>query len=323
MSLEIDAAKTGVAVYDRSHWGRIEVSDVDRIQFLHNQSTNDFKSLKPGQGCDAVFLTSTARTIDLATAYVLPDSVLLLVSPDTSEKLIKFLDRYIFFADKVKLSEVTAQTAALSLLGPNSNSVLEKLGATEIIGQPYASHCLVNMAGQDVRVAVGSGLAIAGYTLLTEASQAPALLKTLTELGTVPIGDRAWEQLRIEQGRPLPERELTEDYNPLEAGLWHTISFTKGCYIGQETIARLDAYKGVKQQLWGIRLNAVAQPGTVVTLAAEKVGTLTSAIATEQGAIGLAYIRTKADGKPGLQVMVGEQTGELVDLPFVTRSKQA
>lgn len=323
MSLEVDAAKTGVAVYDRSHWGRIEVTDVDRVQFLHNQSTNDFKMLKSGQGCDAVFVTSTARTLDLATAYVLPDSVLLLVSPNTSEKLIKFLDRYIFFADKVKLSEVTAQTAALSLLGPDSDMLLEKLGATEIIGQPYASHCLVNVAGQEVRIAVGSGLSTAGYTLLAEANQAQTLLQTLTDAGAVLMNDRAWEQLRIEQGRPLPERELTEDYNPLEAGLWHTISFTKGCYIGQETIARLDAYKGVKQQLWGVHLQAIAAPGTPITLKSEKVGTLTSAIATEQGAIALAYIRTKANAQPGLEVTVGDQPGALVDLPFLTREKQA
>ena len=92
----IQAAREGVAVCDRSHWGRIQVSEGDRIRFLHNQSTNDFQRLKPGQGCDTVFVTSTARTIDLATAYVMEDAVLLLVSPNRREKLMKWLDQYIF-----------------------------------------------------------------------------------------------------------------------------------------------------------------------------------------------------------------------------------
>ncbi|KAM3094515.1 YgfZ/GcvT domain-containing protein [Phormidesmis sp. 146-35] len=308
-------------VYDRSHWGVIEVSDVDRLQFLHNQSTNDFKSLKPGQGCDTVFLTSTARTIDLATAYILEDSVLLLVSPNMSEKVIKFLDRYIFFADKVKLTDVTQQTSTLSLIGADSEAILKKLGI-EITGQPH-THRLFDGSGVDVRVAIGSGLAKPGYTLITQADQTERLKQALLETGAALISDRTWEQLRIEQGRPLPDRELTEDYNPLEAGLWHTISFNKGCYIGQETIARLDTYKGVKQQLWGVKLSDVVEPGTVVTIADDKIGTLTSQTETDAGVLGLAYIRTKANAAEGMRVTIGTAQGELVDLPFVTREKQA
>ncbi|PSB18934.1 folate-binding protein [Phormidesmis priestleyi ULC007] len=316
------AARSGVALYDRSQWGRIEVSDVDRIRFLHNQSTNDFKILKPGEGCDTVFVTSTARTIDLTTAYVLENSVLLLVSPNLTEKLITFLDRYIFFADKVKLADVTTQTATFSLIGSESHALLEKLGAADLIGQPDASHRLLNLAGQDVRVAIGSGLATAGYTLIADVDRAAALQQSLIEAGAVAISDRTWEQLRIEQGRPMPGHELTDDYNPLEAGLWNTISFNKGCYIGQETIARLDTYNGVKQQLWGVQLNALAEPGTVVMVGAEKVGKLTSILETEKGAIGLAYIRTKANAKAGMQVTINNTQTELIDLPFLTREKQ-
>lgn len=92
----IQAAQAGVALCDRSHWGRILVSDDDRLRFLHNQSTNDFQQLKPGQSCDTVFVTSTARTIDLATAYVTEDAVLLIVSPNRRQSLMEWLDRYIF-----------------------------------------------------------------------------------------------------------------------------------------------------------------------------------------------------------------------------------
>lgn len=310
----LEAAQNGIAICDRSHWGIIQVTDSDRIRFLHNQSTNNFERLKPGEGCDTVFVTSTARTIDLATAYVTDDSVLLIVSPNRHEYLIEWLDRYIFFADKVELGDLAGKKAIFSLIGDKSSDLVAKIGASSIIGQPYGTHQLVNQ----VRVAVGSGLATVGYTLIVPAQEAANMWKMLVEAGAVPMGDRVWEQLRIQQGRPVPDKELTEDYNPLEAGLLQTISFDKGCYIGQETIARLNTYKGVKQQLWGINLNAPADVGSAIMVGEEKVGKLTSIVKRDRGFFGLGYIRTKAGGV-GLKVQVGETTGEVVDVPFLSR----
>ncbi|YAF94387.1 MAG: folate-binding protein YgfZ [Nodularia sp. CChRGM 3473] len=310
----IQAATAGVAICDRSHWGRIRVADDDRIRFLHNQSTNDFQSLKPGQGCDTVMVSSTARTIDLVSAYILDDAVLLLVSPSRREYLIQWLDRYIFFADKVQLTDVTDETSTFSLIGPGSDIIVEKLGAGAIIGQPYGNHLFI--AG-GVIVAVGSGLADPGYTIILPASEKEKLWNQILELGAVELSDRAWETLRILQGRPAPDAELTDDYNPLEVGLWQTISFNKGCYIGQETIARLNTYKGVKQYLWGIRLNAPAQVGSAIAIGDEKVGKLTSYTETTNGYFGLGYIRSKVGGV-GLKVQVGEAEGEIVELPFVS-----
>ena len=317
----IQAAREGVALCDRSHWGRIRVTDEDRIRYLHNQSTNDFQLLKPGLGCDTVIVTSTARTIDLVTAYVLEDAVLLMVSPNRRQYLMDWLDRYIFFADRVQLTDVTDQTATFSLIGPESDALLEQLGAGAIIGQPYATHQPVQVGDGEVRVAVGSGLATPGYTLIVAAGNAAALWSNIVQAGAVPMGDRVWEQLRIEQGRPAPDQELTDDYNPLEAGLWQTISFNKGCYIGQETIARLNTYKGVKQNLWGVRLNAPVEPGSVISVGDEKVGKLTSYTDSDRGSFGLGYVRTKAGGA-GLKVQVGETEGEIVDVPFLTRSPE-
>ncbi|MBW4554556.1 MAG: folate-binding protein [Trichormus sp. ATA11-4-KO1] len=310
----IQAATAGVAICDRSHWGRIRVADDDRIRFLHNQSTNDFLSLKPGKGCDTVMVSSTARTIDLASAYILDDAILLLVSPNRRESLIQWLDRYIFFADKVQLTDVTNETATFSLMGPGSDTIIEKLGAGAIIGQPYGNHLFI--AG-GVIVAVGSGLADPGYTIILPASEKEKVWNQILELGAVELSDRAWETLRILQGRPAPDAELTDDYNPLEVGLWQTISFNKGCYIGQETIARLNTYKGVKQYLWGIRLNAPAQVGSAIAIGDEKVGKLTSYTETTNGYFGLGYIRSKVGGV-GLKVQVGEAEGEIVELPFVS-----
>ncbi len=312
----IASAYQAVALFDRSDWGLIQVSGSDRQRFLHNQSTNEFQKLPPGQGCDTVFVTSTARTIDLATAYMTEDTTLLLVSPSRRQRIMEWLDRYLFPADRVELQDITNSMATFSLMGPGSLALLAPWG---VVGdRPYGSHQLHSIGEIEVRVAVGSGLALPGYTLICDRNDAASLWKLLTDGGAVPLGTQGWEQLRIQQGRPLPDCELTEDYNPLEAGLWHNISFDKGCYIGQETIARLNSYKGVKVQLWGVKLNAPATPGTSVTMAEEKIGTLTSYTETAEGPFGLAYIRTKAGGA-GLQVQVGEATGEVVDIPFVTR----
>jgi folate-binding protein YgfZ len=310
------AAREGVALCDRSHWGLLQISGEDRLRYLHNQSTNDFNRLQPGQGCDTVFVTSTGRTLDLATAYVTEDAVLVLVSPNRRQQLLEWLDRFIFPFDKVELTDLATKYIVFSLIGSKSNSFLQQLAIEAIIGQPQHNHQLVNIDEVQLRIAVGSGLGILGYTLIVSATDAPKVWSKLIAAGAVPAGDRIWEQLRIQQGRPFPEQELTEDYNPLEAGLWHAISFDKGCYIGQETIARLNTYKGVKQRLWGVELSEIIAPGTSVTVDDSKVGILTSCTNTSQGAFGLAYIRTKAGGA-GLEVQVGKAIGKLIAVPFL------
>ena len=313
----IEATKQGVAVCDRSHWGLIQISDEDRLRFLHNQSTNNFNILKPGEGCETVFVTPTARTIDLATAYVTEDAVLLLVSPTRCQQLIEWFDRYLFPMDRVAVKDISSEYAIFSLIGPESKNLIAKLSGITSSDAPHPSHQLISLKDVEVRLTVGSGLATEGYTLIVPINNAAKVWQMLTEIGAVPMGDRLWQQLRIQEGRPAPDYELTDDYNPLEAGLWNTISFEKGCYIGQETIARLNTYKGVKQRLLGVRLNGMAELGNVVKVGDEKVGKLTSCTETNDGYFGLVYIRTKAGGA-GLKVQVGDVEGELVEVPFLT-----
>ncbi|OIP69235.1 MAG: folate-binding protein YgfZ [Oscillatoriales cyanobacterium CG2_30_40_61] len=312
----IAATKQGVAIYDRSHWGLFKISGADRLRFLHNQSTNSIQNFKPGEGCDTVFVTSTARTLDLATALITEDGILVLVSPNRRQQLMQWLDRYIFPMDQVELQDITKDYGVFSLLGPDSSQVLNQFGIMDLEQKSYGSHQLVEIAGSNLRVAVGSGLDTCGYTLILDRSIAASIWQVLTQGGAVPLGERVWEHLRVLAGRPAPDRELTEDYNPLEAGLWQTLSFDKGCYIGQETITRLNTYKGVKQKLWGIRLNAPVLAGTPILIDNIKVGKLTSYTNGDGNHFGLGYIRTKAGGVSS-KVKVGEVDGEVVDVPFL------
>lgn len=311
-----EAARSGVALQDQSHWNRIEVSDQHRLDFLHNQSTNGFKLLKPGETCDTTFLTSTARTIDLATALILDNTVQLLISPGMAPKLITFLDRFIFFSDRVKLTDITKTTTTFSLIGPTSATTLQSIG----ILAPESGYISAEILNIPVQIVAGSGLSIPGYRIVMAAENAAIVWKTLSEM-VIVLGDRTYQRLRIEQGRPLPGFELTEDYNPLDAGLWNTISFNKGCYIGQETIARLDTYKGVKLNLWRMKLSCPVPLGSVIYSDDTKVGTITSIYEFEDGsAIALGYIRVKAGGA-GLLVTVESQTTILEELPFQARHK--
>jgi tRNA-modifying protein YgfZ len=312
----LQAAKTGAAIYDSSSWGKILVGDRDRLRFLHNQSTADFEKRQVGEVVDTVFVTSTARTLDLATGLILEDEVLLVVSPNRREYLFNWLDKYIFFADRVTLKDVTDSLASFTLMGAESAAILERWGCPNLTELPQLSHKSYHVDEIEVRIAIGTELDLPGYRLIVDRSQSAALHESLTNLGAVTLGEDAWECLRIAQGRPKPDAELTEDYNPLEVGLWQTISFSKGCYIGQETIARLNTYKGVKQYLWGVKLAGSVAVGTVITVDGEKVGVLTSCSEVDGKILGLGYVRSKAGGV-GLQVMVGDVEGEIMSLPFV------
>jgi tRNA-modifying protein YgfZ len=307
------AVEQGAIMIDRSHWGQLLVSDADRLRFLHNQSTADFNSLQPGAICNTVFVNSTGRTIDLALAVVLEDTVQLLVSPGKGDFMFQWLDRHIFFADKVQVQDISVTTAALSLIGAESQKIAAILG----VDVPTGFHQTLLLDNHKIQVVADSGLGLPGYTFLMEEAAALVLWQKLVVLGAVPAGEQCWERLRIQQGRPAVDVELTTDYNPLEVGLWQTISFTKGCYIGQETIARLNTYKGVKQYLWGIELSAIVDVGSELWLDDAKVGIVTSCV----GQRGLGYLKSKAGGVGSL-VQVGDPTskvtGKIVAVPFVS-----
>jgi len=310
-------ARQQVGIYEQSHSGMIELTGEDRLQFLHNQTTNEIKSLKPGQGCQAVFVNATGRTLDLATVYVTAEKVLLLVSEKRTQFLMEWLDRYLFPMDRVTLNNVSETYTIYTLMGENSPALMEELGVEMVLEQPFATHEMIKIHEIPVRLAVGTEIALPGYSAIVASEYASALQDTLTNAGAVPISKAVWQELSLEQGRPLPDYELTEEYNPLEAGLWKAISFDKGCYIGQETIARLNTYQGVKQRLWGLRLSQRVDPETPITLDGKKVGKLTRVLETETGVKGLGYIRTKAGGE-GLKVVVGDAEAEVIAVPFLT-----
>ncbi|KAK9811172.1 hypothetical protein WJX73_008361 [Symbiochloris irregularis] len=260
------AVRSDAVLADRSHHARFRVSGRDALKFLQAQSTNDFLPLRPGQGCNTVFVTAQARTIELATCYVLqPNSVLITIPADVKQALLDRLNKYIFFGDEVEITDVSSQCSQLVMAGPGSKGLLRELGApSELLDGAQGAHGLLNVGGRPVLLAVGSGLHHPGYTLLPDEGVAGELWSTLTEKGAVPMGELTWERERILGGRPRAGRELTEAHTPLEAGLWGCISLDKGCYIGQETLAKVSKLGALNRELWGLRLSAPAEAGAPV-----------------------------------------------------------
>ncbi|KAF7131809.1 hypothetical protein RHSIM_Rhsim09G0048600 [Rhododendron simsii] len=155
-----------------------------------------------------------------------------------------------------------------------------------------------------------------GFSLLMSPA-AGTVWKTLLSQGAIPMGSKAWETFR----EGCPGKELTDEYNVLEAGLWNSISMNKGCYNGQETISRLITYDGVKQWLWGIRLSSPVEPSTSIIVDAKKVGKLTSYAAgrNESEHFGLGYIKRKAASETDAVNLGDNAVGTVVEVPFLAR----
>ncbi|KAL6758341.1 hypothetical protein V8C86DRAFT_2600071 [Haematococcus lacustris] len=323
------AVDSGVALVDRSHWGRLRVTGEGRLSFLHNQSTNQFMAnTRAGQGRDTVFVTATARVLDLATALINESSVLLLVSPDSRQRLLQRFDKYIFPADKVQVQDVTERCAMLTLVGPEAEVVLREVAGESltVLGQPYGTHQLVGFKGAPLVVAVGCGLHFPGYTLIVDEAQAGELFGLLASKGCVLMGEEEWEVARLLSGRPAVGRELGEEVNPLEAGLHHAVSLDKGCYIGQETLSKLTNLNGVKQQLVSLTLSGPVEPGCdIESDEGVRLGRVTSVATTPDGQhIALGFMKCKSKGQQvevaGAKVRVGSTQATVGIPPFTTKT---
>ncbi|KAK4747588.1 hypothetical protein SAY87_014174 [Trapa incisa] len=315
----LDAADNGVAVVDLSHFGRIRVIGEDRVSFLHNQSTANFECLSDGEGCDTAFVSPTARTVDIAHAWIMRKAITLVVSPVTCGSLIETLNKYIFFSDKVEIQDITKQTCFFVLLGSKSSEVMKHLNLGDLVGQAYGSHKHYSLNGMPITIGVGSLISEEGFSVLMSPAAAASVWNTLLSFGAIPMGSNAWERLRILRGRPAPEKELTKEFNVLEAGLWNSISLDKGCYKGQETISRLITYDGIKQSLWGLHLSGPAEPESPITLDGKKVGKLTSCASgrKESEHFGLGYIKRQAASEGSIVVVGDGITGKVVRVPFL------
>ncbi len=323
---EYDALTGAAGLVRRSHVGRLELTGDDALDLLNRLSTNKLEDLTPGAGMGSVLTSAKGRIVDLLLVLMLEDRLLLIVSPDARERVAEWIDFYTFVED-VTVRDLTPDTAMFSLVGPNAPALVEEMAGEEAATLPQYGVLAANLGGVNVTVVRDDLGALPGFDVIAPVAEGERLWRYLVERsagdGARPVGALALESVRVEQGVPAPGLELSEDYNPLEAGLGQHISFNKGCYVGQEVIARLDTYKKVSKHLVGLSWDGQDLPplGASLTADGRRSGVVTSAVASERlgRGIGLGYVR-KAHAEPGSKLTL-EQDGSEVEvrveaLPF-------
>jgi tRNA-modifying protein YgfZ len=316
---EHEALLSGCGLLDRSERGKLALTGADAVEFLNGQVTNELAGIAPGEGRYAAFLTHKGKMLGdlrvLARGERATTELLLDTERVALQALFDMIRRYkVGYA--VELHKRTLECALFSLIGPAARAVAAaaRQEAGELPEVEHA-HRTARIAGREVLlVSTEAG----GVDVLLEASDRDVVWGALCDAGARPVAREAAEIFRVERGVPRFGLEMDENTIPQEAGLnERAVSFTKGCYVGQETVARL-YYRGKpNRHLRGLRLARPASAGAEIRLGERVVGTLGSSVESPAlGPIGLALVRREAE--PGATVSVGEQdlAAEVVSLPF-------
>jgi aminomethyltransferase len=328
------AALAAAALADESAAGRIFMRGRDRATLLHRLSTNDVERLKPGQGTRTVLTTPIGRIIDLLTVHALEDALLVLASRGQGGPVWAHLKKNIFFNDQVTLEPAGRTHGQLALYGPQASSLLEQASGGSLNNLPIHHTTTVELAGMPILAARREPIGGPGFTLLVPAEHMQAVRAALA--AATVLDDATLDVLRVERGYPAFGRELSQEYIPLETGLLDAVSFTKGCYVGQEIIARMESRGRLAKVLRGLRLTwgdgrqTIDNSALIVDRLAsiilpaklevdgKEAGDLTSAVVSPRfGPIALAYVRS-VHAAPGSVVGIAgsDAHGEVVELPF-------
>jgi folate-binding protein YgfZ len=305
------AATQACGLVDRSERGKLALTGTQAKAFLQGQVSNDVEALTPGTGCYAAFLTPKGKMLGDIRILDADDEILLDTERVALQELFNMVRRF-SVGYTLELHKRTLERGLLSLLGPDTETVagIGELGAAE------DAHALVQIDGIAAR-AIRSDV---GLDLLCDAQDTAALTGALVARGAEPVSETVADCVRVERGRPRYGIDLDETVIPQEADLnERAVSFTKGCYVGQETVARL-YYRGKpNRQLRGLKLSAPVATGAEIALGDRVVGRLGSvAESPALGSIALALVRREAP--PGSDVAVGADQVDavVVELPFAT-----
>ena len=286
-----------LTVHHAVSYGCLKATGEDALDLLNRLSTNKVDHLEPGNWTPTVLTSDRGRIVDLLCIIHAGEHVYLLTSPGQQQSVIEWLDKYTIMED-LEVLDVSDSTAIVALAGNGAAATLG-LDAEEpdyLPGLQYAAPT-VNVGGQDAISLTRPLGRLPCRLLLAPSEAASGIIAALAEAGAVVAGAEEWETLRVRSGAPAFGSEMGEPYNPLEAGLIGAIDFTKGCYIGQEVIARLDSYDRVQKYLAVLHFSDGSEVDVGASLAhnGRTSGTVTSLYRTPGGELrGLGYVRTAA-----------------------------
>ncbi len=322
---EFVAAKKA-AVMDRSFAGKLRVFGKDRESLLHRLTTNEMRNLPAGGGVVNIFTNAKGRVVDVVEMFREEDCFFMLMTPGRATLVKEWIEKYTFIED-VRCEDATSQYGLVSFFGEESVKLLRQLFGWEVDDLPL-QHARPSMWESNEVIVHRSGVITpVQFNIIMPIAVMAKFWEQATAHAT-PIGYAAYEMLRIHRGQPAAGKEITEEYNPHEVGMYPFINFEKGCYIGQEVIARLDSYQKVQRQLMGVTFEInegealqVFDSSVPVYSGEQLAGQLTSACFSperEQG-LGLAVVRKQFATQTGpVQIRWPERSlvGRLQSLPF-------
>lgn len=297
---------TRAALRDLSDRGLVRVTGADRVRFLNGMLSNDVAKLADGAACASLLLDRKGHVLAELVVLAEPDAILLDVAPALEAELSGVLEKHII-ADDVALASESSASGQLGIEGPGARDAARSLG----FAVPEAGRFVrVEHSGEPLLLLAGGSLGDDGLRVLG----ARATLARVREALALPeLSADAVEVLRIEAAIPKLGVDVSARNFPQEARLEHAFSLTKGCYVGQEIVARIASRGAVNRLLVKLRTREPVAPGTEIRVADTVSGQVTSsAVSAASGPIALGYVRV-ADARAGAQVAVGGIAGEIVD----------
>jgi folate-binding protein YgfZ len=322
---EYRAAVSGAAIFDTSHAAKLELTGPDAPQFLHNISTNDIKALPLGGGCETYFCDPRARALFVAWVYHVRladgrSALWVETTPGRGQALLKHLDKYLI-AEAVELADVTDQFAQMHLAGPAAKDVLESALAADVPDLAEFQH-MERTFGANATCSIRrrDPLGLPGYDIVCLPQRAEGVWRMLTAAGAKPAGLEAYETLRVEAGTPVYGVDIDENRFVMEVGnAARAVSFTKGCFPGQEPIVMARDRAGrVNRSFLGLKVLAGGPPphGTKLLRDGQEAGVVTSSTDSPRlGApLALGYVHWK-HAAPGTRLEAGAQPVEVIGYP--------
>jgi len=298
-----DELRGGAAWLDVSGRGKIRVAGEDRARLLHAMTTNHIQQLTPGTGCYAFFLTAQGRILADVNVLCRPDSFLLDTEPETLQKLMEHLDKFII-ADDVTLEDLTPALATIALEGPKSLDVLTAARAAAP-GVCYGN----NVEWGSALVARLSITGSPGFFLIVPAAEKDDFLSKIEAAGAVRADEDAFRIVRLEHGKPRYGEDIGERYLAQEANQTDALHFQKGCYLGQEIVERLRSRGLIQRVLEPLEIDGQMppEPGTKLRIGGSPAAEITSAAYSPAlgKVVALGYVRVEHAG-PGTEMTAGD-----------------
>lgn len=290
-SLEIAyrAAHQQALVVTHDEPGIVLLTGRDRLDLLNRMSTNDLAELPAGTWKRTILTNALARVVDVVSVFSRRSELLLLTSPGAAANVLAWLSGYIFFQDDIQVSLPDIPFSHWGIYGPKATAQLSQAGLSMVPG-PVGTF----VDGEQGLFWTIDQPAPGGLQLLLTGHSALSAQQAWSDAGG-PVPRQAFEILRIESGLPRSGYEITDEVIPLEVGLWGDISFSKGCFIGQEILARMESRGQVARRLILVKLSDSAPHGSSLVRQGRNIGQLTSvARSPRSGWIGLAIVKAAA-----------------------------